>query len=666
MNAVPPLTWVETNQRQLMDALANVRRALEEWIARATPPGEPSKNDASPPADAPPSPAPSESAASSALETVCAAFHLSPFERDLLLLCAGPDLDAKFAALIAKANGDPRRASATFSLALAALPDAHWSALLPSAPLRRWRLIEMGSGDSLTSSPLRIDEWLLHFLAGTPHLDERLQALVRPVAVAAQPSPSQRALAEHLTRFCQSHPPGRPLPLIQICGDSPDDQLVVAGHGCASLGCRVFRLSAPDVPTVAAERETFARLWEREAALGRGALLVDFRDADNAEASRAALALLESVNGLLLVLTREPLRGLGRENWKIEVPRSSAREQQELWRAVLGPQAAELNGQLEAVAGQFCLNAREITEVATVLRTTERNSPPAASQANRAALWSLCRAQSRTRLESLAQRLEPAATWNDLVLPEAQLRMLREIAVHVRQRFRVYEQWGFAAKGASGLGISALFAGASGTGKTMAAEVLANELNLDLFRIDLSAVVSKYIGETEKNLRRVFDAAEAGGAILLFDEADALFGKRSDVKDSHDRYANIEVGYLLQRMETYRGLAVLTTNFKQALDSAFLRRLRFVVQFPFPDAAQRAEIWRRAFPAATPTEALDAAQLARLNVAGGNIRNIALHAAFLAADTAGPVSMKHLLQAARGECAKLERPPSEAELGGWA
>jgi SpoVK/Ycf46/Vps4 family AAA+-type ATPase len=193
---------------------------------------------------------------------------------------------------------------------------------------------------------------------------------------------------------------------------------------------------------------------------------------------------------------------------------------------------------------------------------------------------------------------------------------------------KVYKEWGFAGKGGRGLGISALFAGSSGTGKTMSAEVLAKELRLDLYRIDLSSVVSKYIGETEKNLRRVFDAAEGGAAVLLFDEADALFGKRSEVKDSHDRYANMEVSYLLQRMEAYQGLAILTTNLKNALDTAFMRRIRFVVQYPFPDSTQRAEIWSRVFPKNTPTEGLNVRRLAQLNVAGGNIRNIALNAAF--------------------------------------
>jgi SpoVK/Ycf46/Vps4 family AAA+-type ATPase len=238
--------------------------------------------------------------------------------------------------------------------------------------------------------------------------------------------------------------------------------------------------------------------------------------------------------------------------------------------------------------------------------------------------------------------------------------------MHVRRRTQVYESWGFGRNGARGLGVSALFAGESGTGKTLAAEVLAAELHLDLYRIDLSAVVSKYIGETEKNLRRVFDAAEDGGAVLLFDEADALFGKRSEVRDSHDRYANIEVSYLLQRMEAYRGLAILTTNLKSALDPAFQRRLRFIVHFPFPDAGQREAIWQRAIPPGAPTAGLDVRKLARLHVTGGGIRNIALNAAFLAADTGEPIGMGHLLAAARAESGKAGWPLSEAETRGWA
>ena len=249
------------------------------------------------------------------------------------------------------------------------------------------------------------------------------------------------------------------------------------------------------------------------------------------------------------------------------------------------------------------------------------------------------------------------ATWDDLVLPPDTTALLRQITDQVRQRLHVYDAWGFRAKMNRGLGISALFAGDSGTGKTMAAEVLANDLRLDLYRIDLSAVVSKYIGETEKNLRRLFDAAEDGGAILFFDEADALFGKRSEVKDSHDRYANIEINYLLQRMEAYRGLAVLATNMKTALDPAFMRRLRFIVNFPFPGLPERRLMWEKVFPPQAPVAGLDYDQLARLNLTGGLIHNIALNAAFMAAgQKPALITMPIVREAIRVEMRKLDRP----------
>jgi SpoVK/Ycf46/Vps4 family AAA+-type ATPase len=242
-------------------------------------------------------------------------------------------------------------------------------------------------------------------------------------------------------------------------------------------------------------------------------------------------------------------------------------------------------------------------------------------------------------------------------------RQLRDIASQVKNRHRVYREWDLATKMPRGRGISALFSGPSGTGKTMAAEVLANELQLYLYRVDLSGVVSKYIGETEKNLRRVFDAAEGSGVVLFFDEADALFGKRSEVKDSHDRYANVEIDYLLQRMEEYRGLAILATNLRSHLDSAFLRRLRFVVELPAPDADLRKRIWERALPAAAPTENLDWETLARLRITGGNIRNIAVNAAFLAAERDEAIGMRHLMQAAMQEYVKEERLLSAGEFG---
>jgi len=309
--------------------------------------------------------------------------------------------------------------------------------------------------------------------------------------------------------------------------------------------------------------------------------------------------------------------------------------------------------------GQFDLNLATIRSIAGSSAEVEQRSD--AGDLHRR-LWDACLASTRPELDVLAQRIEAKATWEQIVLPPAEMALLRQIADQVPQRTIVYEEWGFGRRMNRGLGISALFAGDSGTGKTMAAEIMANHLRLNLYRIDLSAVVSKYIGETEKNLRRLFDAAEEGGAILFFDEADALFGKRSEVKDSHDRYANIEVNYLLQRMESYRGLAIMATNARKALDSAFIRRLRFIVNFPFPGIADRRLMWEKALPPETPVGALDFDRLACLNLTGGSISNVALNAAFLAARMGEPVTMVSVLNAALAELRKLERPFNEADL----
>jgi SpoVK/Ycf46/Vps4 family AAA+-type ATPase len=365
---------------------------------------------------------------------------------------------------------------------------------------------------------------------------------------------------------------------------------------------------------------------------------------------------VERSPGVVFVSTREPVQ-ISRSFARLDANKPGPVEQRRLWVAALGDAGSSLNGSLDAIAEQFRLSARTIASTAYLLASR--------GTVDEEELWDACRSLARPRLDDLAQRIMPRATWDDLVLPDAQKETLRQLAAQVRHRMKVYETWGFAEKGRRGLGVSALFTGGSGTGKTMAAEVLAGELRLDLYRIDLSSVVSKYIGDTEKNLKQVFDTAEDGGVLLLFDEADALFGKRSEVRDSRDRYANIEVGYLLQRLEAYQGLAILTTNLKSTMDSAFQRRLRFIVNFPFPDAALRKAIWRNVLPEALPTRGLDPEKLAQLNVAGGSIRNIAVHAAFLAARVGKPVGMHHLADAARLESQKIERPLSSAELQGW-
>jgi hypothetical protein len=637
--------WTEANQHCLMAAVGVVRELLQQHVAGEEAPDGLARERLDEARAAMPSP--------SALDLLCTKFELSEFERDLLVLCAGVELDSSFAALCARAHGDAAKPYPTFSLALALLPSAHWSAITPAAPLRRWRMIEAGHGTLLTLSALRIDERILHYLAGVQHLDERLAGVVEPLRGSGELVPSHRKLVEQIVAAWSQ----TPLPVIQLCGGDVASHRTIAAAACDLLGAHLGVMSAPSLPVAANDVGDLLRLWQREAILSDSVLLLECHDLEAGDAARAA-ALERFVAGAgapLLISGSERRRFHHTPALTLDVQKPTAGEQRALWQALSGN---ALNGEVNALCAQFDLTPK--TMLAAWTEAASASAPDLG-----AALWDACRTQARPRLDDLAQRIESAAAWDDLVLPHAQVAVLREIALHVRQRTTVYETWGFASKGSRGLGISALFAGVSGTGKTMAAEVLANELRLDLYRIDLSAVVSKYIGETEKNLRRVFDAAEEGGAILLFDEADALFGKRSEVKDSHDRYANIEVGYLLQRMEAYRGLAILTTNLKNALDTAFLRRIRFIVQFPFPDAEQRAEIWRRIFPRQTPTEALDAAKLARLNVAGGNIRNIALNAAFLAADAGEPVRMTHILRATHGEYAKLEKSLSDAEVGGW-
>jgi hypothetical protein len=380
-------------------------------------------------------------------------------------------------------------------------------------------------------------------------------------------------------------------------------------------------------------------------------------DAPNA----AARQLVERLPGALMIASRDPLR-LYRTVERYEVNKPGPSGQKQLWDEALGPVADGLHEVVDEVSEQFRLSAEAIVSISTSVAAGQGSGDLERISAK---LWNTCRSFSRPRLEGLAERIFPSSGWDDLVLPEMQKQTLRQLAAQSRHRMTVYENWGFAAKGRRGLGLSALFSGPSGTGKTLAAEVLAGALRLDLYRIDLSSVVSKYIGETEKNLKQVFDAAEVGGVLLLFDEADALFGKRAEVKDSHDRYANIEVGYLLQRMESFQGLAILTTNLKSSLDKSFQRRLRFTIDFPFPDATQREAIWARVFPAQTPTKDLQPSRLARLNMTGGNIRNIALNAAFLAAEVGASVEMAHVLQATRMEAIKIERPLSEVEIRGW-
>jgi hypothetical protein len=630
--------WEDANQQRLAAEFARIRTTLERHLdpdgaAAQEPAPGPEGGSRDPPA---------------AIDVVSTAFALSPFERDILLLAAGVEFEGSLASLCVRAQPALGVAAPTFSLALDAFADAHWSALSPDRPLRRWQLLEVADSGSLVAAPLRIDERVLHFLAGVATSAEQLRAITR--AIEPAPLPSLHVDTAHRMARClaEGH-------RVELSGGDSYARARIAAAAADELDLVALELRSTEIPPSADERLSLARMLEREAVLGRSLAVLDVVEPE-LDQRRATTALVEALSSPCLVLASEPLRAYAQTFVRIDLPPLSAPERERLLLDLIDGGRRSRRAEVSRAAHQFRLDSRSLQAAATQL---------AAGNGAGESLWDALRAQARPSLDDLAQRIEPAATWEDLVLPDPVLDTLRQLALHVRQRSRVYEDWGFARKSARGLGVSALFAGPSGTGKTTAAEILARELRLDLYRIDLSAVVSKYIGETEKNLRRLFDAADEGGAILFFDEADALFGKRSEVKDSHDRYANIEVSYLLQRMEAYRGLAILTTNQRQALDSAFLRRLRFVVQFPFPDAAQRAEIWRRIFPGETPVDGLDAVRLAQLNVTGGTIRNIALAAAFFAADRDEPVRMSHVLRAARAEHAKIEKPLTDAEVAGW-
>jgi SpoVK/Ycf46/Vps4 family AAA+-type ATPase len=319
---------------------------------------------------------------------------------------------------------------------------------------------------------------------------------------------------------------------------------------------------------------------------------------------------------------------------------------------------------ISALASKFKFTGGQIQDAAATAENLARYRDAKTVSITMTDLYEACRLHSNQKLATLARKITPKYVWDDIVLAVDRLEQLREICNHVKYRDRVYGAWGFDRKLSLGKGLSVLFAGPSGTGKTMAAEIIASDLGLELYKIDLSTVVSKYIGETEKNLSHIFTEAETSNAILFFDEADALFGKRSEVKDSHDRYANIEIGYLLQRMEEYEGVVILATNFRKNMDEAFVRRLHFTVEFPSPGEADRRRIWEGIWPADTPrdpTLPLDF-MARRFEVTGGNIRNIALAAAFLAADNSGIVDMTHVLRATKREYQKMGKVIAQEEF----
>jgi hypothetical protein len=585
-------------------------------------------------------------------------FALTPFELDVLLLCVGFELDTRIAGLCARAHDDPQRAYPTFALALTLFDDASWDVTSLERPLRRWQFVEVERRTSLplALSPLRSDARTVDFVKGFNRLDERLSSLavlLTPAADIALP-PSQGTLVDRIV-LAFGENTSNAATTIQLAGPDVGAKLQIARAAAQRIDRDAWRVKAAWLPSAPADLDDLARLWQREALLSPMLLVLDAQDVSDdreIESARSARRFLSRLAMDALLVTRSAWPVGGEPPLTLDVSPPTPSEQLDAWKRVLNPVPGAL-ASAPQLAAQFSLDIQTIERIAsTVVAEKSRDAP--------GHIWEECCLVLRPVLDTLAQRITVKSSWDDIVLPAEQDAQLHQIASQVRGRYTVYEEWGFAERMSRGLGISALFAGDSGTGKTMAAEALANELDLPLYRIDLSAVVSKYIGETEKNLRTLFDAADAGGFILFFDEADALFGKRSEVRDSHDRYANIEVNYLLQRIEAYRGLAILATNAKASLDAAFVRRLRFIVNFAHPTQADRKRIWEKSFAAKTPVESLDLDRLARFNATGGIIHNASLGAAFAAAANGGVVTMPFVLAALKAEYRKLNRPIDEA------
>ncbi|MGM9474534.1 ATP-binding protein [Pseudarthrobacter sp. YS3] len=585
---------------------------------------------------------------------------MTAFERNVLLLSVAMELDTRIAGLCARVHRVPAMDYPTFALAMSVFDDPAWDAISPERPLRYWQLVDVvrTGSEPLTSSRLRADDRIVGFVKGLHYLDERLRPLLRPLPETSSDdlAPSQQSVVDEVaTGLRRVSAAGAQTPAILLIGPDRAGKRLVAGDVARAVNLHLFTLSAEDLPPAVADLESLSRLWHRETLLAPLGLHIDAHDVDRrGSVAGSVRRWLREGPGLALLDVREAWPDVADTAVvPVDVARPMPAEQLSAWRDALGASGDDVAP--SRLTGQFDL------DLATIRRIAHETADVTGEQ-RLTALWRACLMHSRPVLDELAQRLDPKATMDDLQLPDPEKRQLEQIAGQVWHRGEVYDGMGFRERMNRGLGISVLFAGESGTGKTMAAEALARKLDLLLYRIDLSAVVDKYIGETEKNLRRLFDAAEGGGAILFFDEADALFGKRSEVKDSHDRYANIEINYLLQRLESYRGLAILATNRKSSMDTAFLRRLRFIVSFPFPGVAQRTAIWSRVFPEQARADELDVARLARLDLTGGSIHTVAVNAAFAAAAMGSRITMPLVLDAARAELRKLEKPVNEADF----
>jgi len=629
-------------------------------------------------------------AVSLSLPILAQLFHLTRFEEQCLVICLAPELDRKYEKLYAYLQDDVTRkkpsADLVFNLLCQTMPErlAARAVFDPQAPLLQYRLVQMTDTSPDGPAPLlqrllKLDDRVVNFLLGFRQTDARLEHVAHLLApqAKAQLATVLEDLREQMRSFLTTHFSAR-----QSAGN-----VIFYLHGPYASGKRALAESVSHdlgLPLIVGDVEQMLSgplgfeeaIWLlcREAVLQPAVLCLEHVDGLLAEPDKHRLqvkALVEAMRTFARVAFL-----LGGQAWQpqgvlreeafiaLEMPRTTAMTRKQFWESHLhGHQRLADDVDWGVLASNFRLQPGQMREALVAAEHLARWRSPAEGGITMADLYAACRAQSSARLSTLARKIEARYTWDDIVLPPDQLAQLKELCNQAKYRHLVYGDWGFEHKLSLGKGLNALFSGPPGTGKTMAAEVIAHELHLDLYQIDLSQVVSKYIGETEKNLQQIFREAQTSNAILFFDEADALFGKRSEVKDAHDRYANIEVGYLLQKMEEHQGISILATNLRQHLDEAFVRRMHCIVEFPFPDEEYRRRIWDVAFPREAPLAAdVDYSLLAReVKLAGGNIKNIALAAAFYAAEDGRVIRLPHLLHAVRREYQKLGRTWNEAE-----
>jgi hypothetical protein len=598
-------------------------------------------------------------------------FGLSALDLDILLMSLAPELDRRYERLYGYLQDDVSLRRMTVNLAMNLLGAtleqrfAVWQRLIPGAPLRRFGLIDVQADNTRPNSPvlaahLRVDSRIVGFVLGENTPDERVKRAVTSI----QDDMPEICVPDDVIEPIRSALNAGECPMMLFIGLDEVAKRQTAAALCQDSGLPLLHLDAAALAALEPNLPLSVgwRLALREAYLSRAALVVSgwkhlLDEQENARGdvwtSLREYGLPVFISALETWEPRELVRDRRLLRVKFDIPDYPARRT--YLQRLLDDHRVPLDASAaDEISTKYRFTRAQMARVVqTALDFAVTHGRPVALQD----LYAAAHAHSSLRLGHLAKRVEPRYGWDDLILPPDQLQQLREMTDRARQAYRVHEEWGFGRKVAPNQGVSALFAGESGTGKTMSAEVIARELGLVMYQIDLSAVVSKYIGETEKNLSVIFAEAQSSNAILFFDEADALFGKRSEVKDAHDRYANIETAYLLQQIDNYDGIAILATNLRQNLDEAFTRRLDFVVDFPFPDVEYRTRLWAAHFPDEAPLSSeVNLGELAeRYRLSGGNIRNAALASAYLAAGDGGVITMRHVRQAVRREHQKMGR-----------